>query len=62
MVPWYHVCGYCNAKWFGQEVALPCPRCGELSEAGERVTPPWKQNKPQTQKDPAPNVTDADLN
>ena len=40
---WYFVCPACNAKWFHTLPRHPCPRCGTMVAAGDRVVPPWRQ-------------------
>lgn len=44
MSSWYHVCAHCNTKWFQADASACCPRCGQLTESGERMTPPWQAN------------------
>lgn len=39
--PFYHVCPRCNAKWFGREARMRCPRCGGRCASSERRMPPW---------------------
>ena len=40
---WYFVCPSCDAKWFHTLPRHPCPRCGMVVAAGDRLVPPWRQ-------------------
>jgi hypothetical protein len=40
---WYFVCPLCNAKWFHTERRHPCPRCGKVVVAADRLVPPWRR-------------------
>ncbi len=38
---WFHLCYYCNAKWYSDTKAQDCPRCGLHVVAPLKEKPPW---------------------
>jgi len=41
----YHVCDWCNAKWFSLESSMNCPRCGTASRSTEWLPVPWLRSR-----------------
>lgn len=44
-IPFYFLCGLCDAKWFAEARAACCPRCRTPGRSQEQVAPPWWQGR-----------------